>query len=105
MATHSSILAWEIPWTGEPGGLWSWGHKESEIIYIYIYTHGSLVAKLSPTLSSSVCGISQARILEYIYAIIYICIYTHIYIYNIAYNKSLSTYILGIFCKIIWKPD
>ena len=21
MATHSSILAWEIPWTGEPGGL------------------------------------------------------------------------------------
>ena len=23
MATHSSILAWRIPWTGEPGGLWS----------------------------------------------------------------------------------
>ena len=21
MATHSSILTWEIPWTGEPGGL------------------------------------------------------------------------------------
>ena len=21
MATHSSILAWEIPWTEEPGGL------------------------------------------------------------------------------------
>ena len=21
MATHSSILAWEIPWTQEPGGL------------------------------------------------------------------------------------
>ena len=25
MATHSSILAWEIPWTEEPGGLWSLG--------------------------------------------------------------------------------
>ena len=23
MATHFSILAWEIPWTGEPGGLQS----------------------------------------------------------------------------------
>ena len=23
MAAHSSILAWEIPWTGEPGGLQS----------------------------------------------------------------------------------
>ena len=30
MATHSSILAWRIPWTGEPGGLQSiWGCKES----------------------------------------------------------------------------
>jgi len=23
IAIHSSILAWEIPWTEEPGGLWS----------------------------------------------------------------------------------
>ena len=28
MATHSSILAWEIPWTEEPGGLQSLGLKE-----------------------------------------------------------------------------
>ena len=27
-ATHSSILAWTIPWTEEPGGLQSLGHKE-----------------------------------------------------------------------------
>ena len=25
MANHSSILAWEIPWTEEPGGLQSTG--------------------------------------------------------------------------------
>ena len=25
MATHSSILAWEMPWTEEPGGLQSMG--------------------------------------------------------------------------------
>ena len=31
MATHSSILSWEIPWTEEPGGLYSsWGRKESD---------------------------------------------------------------------------
>ena len=23
MTTHSSIRGWEIPWTGEPGGLYS----------------------------------------------------------------------------------
>ena len=30
MAAHSSILAWSIPWTEEPGGLQSWGPKESD---------------------------------------------------------------------------
>ena len=29
MATHSSILAWKISWTEEPGGLQSMGRKES----------------------------------------------------------------------------
>ena len=28
MATHSGILAWEIPWTEEPGGYSPWGRKE-----------------------------------------------------------------------------
>ena len=32
MATHSSFLAWRIPWTEEPGGLQSMGHKELDII-------------------------------------------------------------------------
>ena len=27
MATHSSVLAWRIPWTEEPGGYSLWGHK------------------------------------------------------------------------------
>ena len=27
MATHSSILAWEIPWTEEPGGLQTMGSQ------------------------------------------------------------------------------
>ena len=29
MATHSSILAWEIPWIEEPGGLQSTGVAKS----------------------------------------------------------------------------
>ena len=28
MTTHSSILAWEIPWTKEPHGLWSIGWQK-----------------------------------------------------------------------------
>jgi len=30
MATHSSTLAWEIPWTEEPGGLQSMGSQRSQ---------------------------------------------------------------------------
>ena len=32
IATHSSILAWRIPWTEECGGLQSEGHKELDVI-------------------------------------------------------------------------
>ena len=31
MATHSSILAWKIPWTDEPGGLQSMQLQESDM--------------------------------------------------------------------------
>ena len=30
MATHSSVLAWRVSWTEEPGGLQSMGSKKSE---------------------------------------------------------------------------
>ena len=32
MATHSSILAWEIPWTVNLEGYSPWYHKESDTI-------------------------------------------------------------------------
>ena len=44
MATHSSILAWRIPWTEEPGGLQSMGlqgagHDWSDLAHtVHIYT-------------------------------------------------------------------
>ena len=31
IATHSSILAWQIAWTEEPGGLQSVGFQESDM--------------------------------------------------------------------------
>ena len=41
MATHSSILAWRIPWTEEPGGLYGpWGHRRVEHDRDYTATRG-----------------------------------------------------------------
>ena len=47
MATHSSILAWKIPWTEQPAGLQSWGPKSRTWVsdwslmhtHVYTYTH------------------------------------------------------------------
>jgi len=40
MATNPSILGWGIPWTEEPGGLWSIalkrvGHNSSNLAYTH----------------------------------------------------------------------
>ena len=34
MATHSSILAWRIPWTEQPSALRPWGRRESHMTII-----------------------------------------------------------------------
>ena len=40
MAIHSSILAWRIPWTEEPGGLYStWDRKELNMTEWLTHTH------------------------------------------------------------------
>ena len=46
MATHSSILAWRIPWTNEPGGLQSMGSQRvghdlaaKQSIHTHTHTH------------------------------------------------------------------
>ena len=39
MAIHSSILAWEIPWTEEPAGYSPWGCKELDTTERLTHTH------------------------------------------------------------------
>ena len=86
MATHSSILAWRIPWTEEPGELQSMGSQRVRCDWATI-THSLLfytfarkevkvkVAQSYPALwdsmdcnlpGSSVHGILQARLLEWV---------------------------------------
>ena len=53
MATHSSILAWRIPWTGEPGRLQSIGsqrvrHKRSDLAHTRVHTHSPKEPRMDP---------------------------------------------------------
>ena len=49
MATYSSILAWEIPWIEEPGGLSSMGSQRdmTECLSAHTHTH-TIDRKLTP---------------------------------------------------------
>ena len=51
MTTHSGILAWRIPWTEEPGGLYSpWCHKESDITEHILYVFITFIFKQIPNI-------------------------------------------------------
>ena len=39
MATHSSSLAWKIPWMEEPGGLQSMGSRLSDFLSLFTFMH------------------------------------------------------------------
>ena len=68
MATHPSILAWEIPWTEEPGRIQSWGcrsvrknlgSKQQQCNIYFVIVHWSFskiisVAQSCPTLCDTV---------------------------------------------------
>ena len=56
MATHSSILAWRLPWTQGPGGLQSLGSQESDTTE-QLSTHPTAFKNVRPLLSLEVGGI------------------------------------------------
>ena len=75
MATHSRVLAWRIPGTGEPGGLPSMGpHRLATFPHSLPYAAAAKSFQSCPTLcdpidgsppGSPIPGILQARILEW----------------------------------------
>ena len=54
MATHSSILAWRIPWIEEPGGLQSTDHKELGMTERLTHTFSNEESSKSESISHSV---------------------------------------------------
>ena len=53
MATHSSILVWKIPWTEEPGGLWSMGSQRVGHSWAHVLVHGDLESVLQLPVSGT----------------------------------------------------
>ena len=76
MATHSSSLAWKIPWMEEPDRYSPWGHKESDKTFTFFfhilrsvltlgktggsYTHSSVLAWRIPGIGEP-GGVTQSQ--------------------------------------------
>ena len=56
MATHSSTLAWRIPWREEPGRLQSMGSQRVGHDWVTSLTHSVIVWKVSPSFTKEYEG-------------------------------------------------
>ena len=67
MATHSSILAWEIPWTEEPGGLQSTGSQRVGHDWVCMLMHQGILMRAyiwEPLLFASRVGLNMVQTVE-----------------------------------------
>ena len=68
MATHSSVLAWRIPCTEEPGGLQSWGRKEPDtteeltLSLPYLYMHPNTMRELLFLFTPRKCNVQEMKL-------------------------------------------
>ena len=82
MATHSSVLAWRIPWTEEPGGLCPMEKLQEQFLpferFPHLFHH-LFSLSLPPSLSLSI----YIYIHTHTHTMVNINIMVYVYIYNI----------------------
>ena len=67
MATHSSILVWEIPWTEEPGGLQSTGSQRVGHDWVRMLMHQGILMQAyvwEPLLFANRVGLNMVQTVE-----------------------------------------
>ena len=74
MATHSSILAWRIAWTGEPGVLESMGVSKGRTKLEQLSKHGPIIHALYNKGNYSQYSITEKNLKNNIY----VCLYIHV---------------------------
>ena len=67
MATHSSILAWRIPWTEETGGLQSLGSQRDGHDWVNFTSLGGIISFHSAVLSGDTDSKKEFQVLKEYY--------------------------------------
>ena len=103
METHSSILGWKIPWTGQPGGLKSIGlqrvwHYWRNWAHIPMQIYGYIIHTLSPMFFShriTAClASSQSHLWKSQVVFVFLFFCCSIFLCEVAYaNTSICLYL------------
>ena len=96
------VFAWRISWAEEPGGLYSWGHKEldtTEWVTFTFHFHACL-----PSWTHLVL-ISLPRVLGLHHSFKGCALPTSLLFTNYTWNSSFFLLNLGALCAILWPPD
>ena len=101
MATHSSILAWRIPWMEELDGLQSMGHKESDMTErLHFHFVKAEKEKLKQFSKLSMCAsILKVFILDKYLSKLFFLFYTNSEAYK--FSESDLGFLINSLCAII----
>ena len=111
MAMHSSILAWRIPWTEDPGGLQSMGSQESDMTEWLTLPLSQMSMPLSqfsppspfPHVPKSILYVSVSIFSLYMPHLVYLVIYQWMLVWVIflcLLLKQILTYWLFVFLHL-----
>ena len=106
MEIHSSILAWRIPWTEEPGGLRSIEsqrvrHDWSDFFSTHAFMHSYVCVFFPPHVMILTTGLLYYKVLQYIKVFLYTtkCMYTHLHMSKLDFWKTLKKLTRKIHCN------
>ena len=110
MATHSSVLAWRIPGTAEPGGLPSMGSHRVGHNWSNLAAAWRILKSYVPLIQVFLYNLLYKNVYIYIhiYTIVYRHTYINIYLYKCVYIYNLYNYTIHIYTQlytvfIAWK--
>ena len=108
MATHSSVLAWRVPWAEEPGGLQSMGSQRAGHEWVAnTFTFSLFVCFVHIELLSSLLMLSSAvfrlplnmfftSAIVFSYSKILICFFFRVFVSLLIFPTSVGKYIQPI---------